>query len=470
MRFFRVNLQIMQNRGVAQVSAKPLAQSWAKLCLTLSLVLLTVFSQGSSRAQDSSAAERFRRNELTRLSFAQNGRDGDEATKSLRKGRDLIEDEKWQEAEQSFKGFIAGFPRHKNVDAAFYWMAFALKKQGRLQDADRALEQLIKEHPKSGWSDDAQAMRVEMAPQLGNQTTINEAMDESRAKGDDEMKLIALQSLMFSNPERAMPVLQDILKADSKASKKLKHAAIALLGQKGNAQTVDMLMEIARNQAETDIGHTAIFWLGTSGDERGFEYLKELVTTGKDKSRIQIAITAIAQSRNPKAQAFLSEMARSAPSPEARRAAIMHLGTQGGEAGFNELLNLYDSESDVETKKQLLTAIAIGGQTRGQGKLLEIARNDTNVELRKTAAFWFAQQGGEKAVETVMHLYDSEQNVQVKEHLIFVMSQSTGKSAMRKLMEIARSGSSVELRKKAIFWLGQSRDPEARKFIEELIK
>lgn len=462
-----MNLQIMQKRGVVKISP----EAGAKFCLTLSLLLLTVFSQGSSLAQDSSAAaERSRRNELTRLSFAQNSRDGDEAAKSLRKGRDLIEDEKWQEAEQSFKDFIAGFPRHKNVDAAFYWMAFALKKQGRLQDADRALEQLIKEHPKSGWSDDAQAMRVEMAPQLGNQTTINRAMDESREKGDDEMKLIALQSLMFSNPERALPVLQDILKADSKAGKKLKHAAIALLGQKGNAQAVDLLLEIARNQAETDIGHTAIFWLGTSGDERGFEYLKEVVTTAKDKSRIQIALTGIAQSRNPKAQAFLLETARSAASPEARQAAIMHLGTQGGEAGVNELLNLYDVESNPETKKQLLTAIAIGGNTRVQAKLLEIARNDSNVELRKTAIFWFGQQGGEKAVESLIQLYDSEQNVQVKEHLIFVMSQSTGKSAVRKLMEIARSGSSVELRKKAIFWLGQSRDPEARKFIEELLK
>jgi HEAT repeat protein len=462
MRFIRVNIPTIQRRAVARVNAK----FW----LTLLIISLIAFYQSSSAAQDNSAAERFRKSQLARLAFAQDGKGSDDAAKSLRKGRDLIEDEKWQEAEQSFKDFIADFPQHKNVDAAFYWMAFSLKKQGRLQDADRTLEQLIKEHPKSGWSDDAQAMRVEMAPQLGNQTTITQAIDESRDKGNDEMKMIALQSLMYSNPERAMPIFQDILKPDSKASKKLKHTAVALLGQSGNAQAINMLLDIARNQPETDAGHTAIFWLGMSGDERAFEFLKEIATTSKDKSRISVAITGIAQSRNPKAKAFLLETARSAASPEARQAAIMQLGVLGGESAIDELMTLYNSESNPETKKQLLTALAMGGHGRMQTKLLEIARSEPNVELRKTAVFWFAQQGGEKAIEMLIPLYNTEQNNQVKEHMIFVMSQSGSKSALRKLIEIAKSDSSVELRKKAIFWLGQSRDPEARKFIEDLLK
>jgi HEAT repeat protein len=462
MRNDRVNLLTKQKAVVAKIDAR----FW----LALMLVSLTVFSQGSSVAQESGAAERFRRNELTRLSFAQEGKDGDPAAKSLRRGRDLLEEEKWQEAEENFKDFIASFPRHKNIDAAFYWMAFALKKQGRLQDADRTLEQFMKEHPKSGWHDDAEAMRVEMAPQLGNQAAINQAIAESRENGNEEMKVIALQSLIFSSPERAMPMLQEILKPDSKASRKLKHSAIALLGQKGTPAAVDMLLEIARNQAESDIGRTAIFWLGTSGDERGFEYLREIVTTSKDKSRIQIAITGISQSRNPRAQALLLETARSGASPEARQVAIMHLATQGGEAAINELLSLYDAETNLEVKKQLLTGLAVGGQSRVQAKLLEVARSEADPELRKTAIFWFAQQGGGKAVETLISLYDGESNQQLKEHLIFVMSQSTGKSALRKLMEIAKGSSSLELRKKAIFWLGQSQDPEAKKFIEELLK
>src|SRR5262249_41848220 len=163
-------------------------------------------------------------------SFAQKSNE-DMAAKLFRSGRNFIEEEKWQEAERSFKELLANHPRYRDAAGALYWLAFALKKQGKLADADRTLERLIREHPQSTWSDDAQAMRVEIAPQLGNQKVINQALEKN--KGDDEMQLIALQSLMFTNPEQALPRLHDILKADSKARKQQKQMAIALLGQKG---------------------------------------------------------------------------------------------------------------------------------------------------------------------------------------------------------------------------------------------
>ncbi len=464
--FFRVNFL-----GTLSKTQKRLV---AKICATfliiVSIALVAGFYQSSSAAQDSNASERFRKNRLARLSFVQDGKDSDPAAKSLRKGRDLIEDEKWQEAEKNFKDLIANYPKNKNIDAALYWLAFSLKKQGRLQDADRTLEQVIKDYPASSWKDDAQAMRLEMAPQLGNQTTINQVLDETKADGNEEMKLIALQSLAFSNFERALPLLQDILKPDSKAGKSLKHSAIALLAQRGNAQAIDALITIARNQSDNDLGPAAIIWLGLSGDDRAFDYLKEVVATGKDKSLLDVAVVAISQSRNPKAKPFLLSLARSAPSPEMRRTAIMHLGTRGDDVVIDELLSLYDSESNVETKKQILTALAISGNARVQAKLLEIARREPDIEIRKTAIFWFGQRGGEQATGMLIQIYDAERDDKVKEQLIFAFSQSRSKTALQKMMQIAKTDSSVELRKKAIFWLGQSRDPEAQKFIEDLLK
>jgi len=41
---------------------------------------------------------------------------------------------------------------------------------------------------------------------------------------------------------------------------------------------------------------------------------------------------------------------------------------------------------------------------------------------------------------------------------------------LQKLMSIARNDPSVELRKMAVNYLGQSKDPEALKFLEELLK
>ncbi len=440
-----------------------------KMFLLASVVLLVAMISQNGAAQRKGATPSTMEQRLARLAFAQSGGDADTATKAFREGRDLIEDEEWEAAEKHFKEFIAENPRHKNVDAAMYWLAFALKKQGRLRDADRTLERLINTHTKSEWKDDAQAMRIEIAPQLGNQTTINQALDKGQASGDEEMKMIALQSLIYSNPERAVPMLEEILKPESKASRNLKQTAISLLGQSG-ARGTNLLLEVARHHRDNDLRRSAMVWLGMSGDDRAFEFLREVITQGTDKELLDSAVVAVAQSRNPKARALLSEVVRSNVSLEMRKTAIMQLALFGGDSAFDELSALYNSESNVELKKQILTAFSMSGGARAKAKIEEIVRNETNSELRKTALFWFAQRGGEGTLDSLIQMYDAEQNDEVKEHLLFVMYQSGSKKALQKLIQIAKTSPSGELRKRAVFWLGQSQDPEARKFIEDILK
>jgi HEAT repeat protein len=67
-------------------------------------------------------------------------------------------------------------------------------------------------------------------------------------------------------------------------------------------------------------------------------------------------------------------------------------------------------------------------------------------------------------------LYDTEQNQQVKMMLMRAFGGSKQKVAIRKLMTIARNDPSVEMRKVAVRFLGQSKDPEALKYLEELLK
>jgi HEAT repeat protein len=54
--------------------------------------------------------------------------------------------------------------------------------------------------------------------------------------------------------------------------------------------------------------------------------------------------------------------------------------------------------------------------------------------------------------------------------LIRGFGDSQQKSAVRKLISIAKDSSSVELRKMAVRLLGESNDPEARKFLEDILK
>src|ERR1044072_6441601 len=120
----------------------------------------------------------------------------DEASKAFREARDYIKDGEWAKAEQTFRALVTNHPQHKDADAALYYLAFALKKENRLPEADKRLEQSIAEHPSSSWIKDARAMRIEMTRKINNNNAIIEGIKEE----DEEMKLVALQSLFESSP------------------------------------------------------------------------------------------------------------------------------------------------------------------------------------------------------------------------------------------------------------------------------
>ncbi len=79
--------------------------------------------------------------------FVQTPRSNPAAMKAFREGRDLIEGEKWQQAAEKFDGFINEYPRDRDVDAALYWFAYALHKQGKKDEAAAPLLRLIKNFP-----------------------------------------------------------------------------------------------------------------------------------------------------------------------------------------------------------------------------------------------------------------------------------------------------------------------------------
>ncbi len=85
----------------------------------------------------------------------------------FRQGRDLIEKEDWADAAAKFEGYVTQYPKSKEADAALYWLAYALKQQRKFQAAGETLGRLVREFPRSAWVDDARAMEVEIAPQVG---------------------------------------------------------------------------------------------------------------------------------------------------------------------------------------------------------------------------------------------------------------------------------------------------------------
>ncbi len=388
------------------------------------------------------------------------------AARIFREGRDLIGDEEWEEAEGKFKSFVATYPKEKNLDAALYWLAFVLTKQEKYGQADTQLKRLLTEFPRSNWADDANALRAQIAQHSGDQRVIEQTLNED----DVEVKIVALESLFASNPERGMAYVSEMMKPGSKASPRLKEAGIELLRRHGGKQAIDLLLDIIRNQTDSKLRATAIHTLGRTGDESVLPLLKDLATTSTDEEVSKAAVFAISRFEGDGARAMLLDLARNGKSVEVRKDAIFWL-SQHGDAAMDELMRLYATESSTEVKKQIVFALKRMGSPRSLAKLYEIARNASeDTEVRKDALHWIGQSGDAASLDFLIQMYDGEKYEEIKQQTIFALSRTGDKRAIRKMIDIARRDSSVEMRKQAIFWLGRSNDPEAQKFLEDLLK
>ena len=146
----------------------------------------------------------------------QSGRQDADYQKGLR----ALDARQWDEAVDDFSASAS----HKGAtaDAALYWKAYAMNRAGRREDALDTISDLKEAYPSSRWIKDAKALELEVRAATG-------APVNAGTYSDDDLKLLAVNSLMQSEPEKALPVLQKLLASNN--SDKIKDRALFVLAQ-----------------------------------------------------------------------------------------------------------------------------------------------------------------------------------------------------------------------------------------------
>ncbi|MCI0486610.1 MAG: HEAT repeat domain-containing protein [Blastocatellia bacterium] len=383
----------------------------------------------------------------------------------FREGRDLIQQEKWAEAARRFTGFIRKYPRDRNLDAALYWLAYAEVRQSQHREADRRLARLIREFPRSSWVDDARLLRLEIARHTGNDQAITDELDK-----DEEIKMVALQSLFQINRERAIEVAADILKPNSKSSRRIKEAAVNMLGRYGGDQASAMLGSVARNQSEDEkLREQAIYWIVNRKGEQGVETVIGLYDAEKNPQIKERLMYWLGNSKDARAQAKIDEIALSTDDREVRERAIHWIANRKGEGSFDTLIKLYDAEKDPQIKERLMYWIANSKDARARTRIEEIARTSEDRNARERAIHWIGRYKDEQATNTLIQLYDAQTDEALKERILYSLGRRGTKPALQKLFEIAKNDPSHKLRQRAVHYLGRSKDPEAARLLEQLL-
>ena len=91
-----------------------------------------------------------------------------------------------------------------HAEGALYWKAYVVNKLGRTADAQAAIDTLRKTYPNSRWLDDAKALELEVKQSKGPVSPESET--------DEEIRVLALNGLMQSDPEKALPQVENMLK------------------------------------------------------------------------------------------------------------------------------------------------------------------------------------------------------------------------------------------------------------------
>lgn len=356
--------------------------------------------------------------------------DQSEAARLYQEGQQALDDSDWQAAISSFEK--AKEADESRADAALYWIAYCRHKLRERTEALQTIRELRRGYPDSRWIKDADALALEIRGARGGQTTSTEDQDM-------ELKLMALNSLMQADPEKAVPLLEEFLTGDQPT--KLKQRALFVLAQSGSDRAFEIVAEAARNGAEPDLQSKAIKYLGIHGSSRNIDLLADLYTelSNRDAKKAILHGFMVAEEKER-----LLALAREEQDPELRGQAIHWLGVMDSE---EELWQLYQNESSQELKKKILHALFIGD---GSEHLAEVARDRSQPEdLRKQAIHWL---GVSDATDELWSLYPTETSRDLKKQILHGLFLS---DEADKLAQIARNQSEAEeLRKAAIHNLG----------------
>jgi hypothetical protein len=158
-------------------------------------------------------------------------------------GTRAINDGRWVDAQAIFSK-IAG--RHgEHSDGALYWKAYAENKMGQAKLALDTCAVLGRDFPGSSWIHECGALGIEIHARSGKPA-------EPKAGDDDDLKLLALNSLMQKDESRALGQIQDILNS-SDSSEKLKKEALFILGHHYSGATYAQVVRISYVEGDVRI-------------------------------------------------------------------------------------------------------------------------------------------------------------------------------------------------------------------------
>jgi HEAT repeat protein len=353
----------------------------------------------------------------------------------------------WDRAAEVF-GRVAAM-KGSRADGALYWRAYSQDRTGQRAEALATIAELTKTYPASRYVKQAQALEMEVRRNVGQPVSPD-------SQANEDLKLMAVNSLLNSDPERAIPLLEKLLQGP--AAPKLRERAMFVLAQSDSPRARQLLKDIARGTSTPELQGKAIHYLGVMGGPESRATLAEVYGTSADvdvKRRILRAFMVAGEKQR------LLTAAQTEQNADLRTEAVRQLGVMGAN---EELWQMYQKESAAQVKKHILQAMFVGGNA---DRMIELARTEKDPDLRSTAVRNLGLMGGGKTGDALVEMYSGEKDPAIRRSVVnalFLQSNATA------LVALARKESDSEMKKTIVQKLSLMQSKVATDYMLELLK
>jgi len=363
-------------------------------------------------------------------------------------GTRAINDAHWAQAESIFRNLAA--QHGGRAEAALYWEAYAENKQGNAARALEVCAQLRQAYSQGNWVKECSALEIEIHGK-------SDDLMPPQAEQDEDLKLLALNSLMQQDEARAVPIIQQILNSDK--SEKLKDRALFVLGQDPSPQAQALLGQVASGERNPGLQRRAIQMLAVTRGKQAAETLANIYrqSTNEEVKNSILHTYLVIGTPDP-----LVEAARHESDPELVRTAVHTLGAMGA---TSQLLALYHDTSNPEVKAEVINGLIPAGP-KGADALGSIAGSEQDPELRRKAIRNLGIAGGMSAAPALVAAYKKNTDLETRKAVaqaLFLAGDS------HDLVELARAEKDRALKQSLVQQLSLMHNKEATDYMLEIL-
>ena len=311
-----------------------------------------------------------------------------------------INESRWSDAESLLDQVIEQHGRR--ADGALYWRAYVENKEGRPADALKTCATLRQSYAKSSWLKECSALEIEVRGKSGSPV-------QPQAEQDEDLKLLALNSLMQSGDANALPILQRILEGNQ--SEHLKERALFVLAQDQSKPAQDLLGQIIRGERDPNLQVKAIRLLGVTRGSQAADTLADVYGRSNNPSVKKAVLDSYLVMGTPDK---LVQVAQHESDPELARHAVSELGAMGA---VSQLSTMYQATTNKDVKSAIISAYVAAG-SKGADALSRIASSEQDPDLRRRAIRNMGIAGGGSSAPALLSIYSRSTDEESKKAVL----------------------------------------------------